>query len=361
MQTARIAASTFTTLALASIGCSLHSGGGGDPDAILHGDAGFVAADGASVAEDGGGVEADIPDGNPAPPDVVGAPGPDGQTGRPGMIGPQGGVIDAGLFILEIPAGALSNDVDVQVNPSTVPGGYGSTSQAFDIQPAGLSLALPAKATFLQAQLPHDVTVLGPEPTTFTGTAQPSGMGGSYEVAASITHFGTTFVGGATSFQLSGMLGMNPFQFKCPNVPFPPQPGPTSSFGEGIVFPSGGGGCGGAGMQFQVGFKNFTRDDGLANASFDLAAAGACNSIAIQAALPNGSTYAFSCGSSGASGTVMVTRLVPAIPSTMPGFVAGSAPARTYYGTLSFSNVVLPLVSGPGPSPFTVTNLTFQD
>ncbi len=70
-------------------------------------------------------------------------------TGGTTGIGPAGGTVRSsdGVVAIEIPAGALASDTNIEVEPitNTAPGGLGS---AYRLLPAGTTFAVPARLTF---------------------------------------------------------------------------------------------------------------------------------------------------------------------------------------------------------------------
>jgi hypothetical protein len=109
-------------------------------------------------------------------------------------VGPSGGSIDADGVRLDIPAGALPNDVSISIVATTdaPPPDYDGLSPVFEFSPDGLTFAKPARVAIVYHDDPSAASIVWSSGSTFEELPS-SASGGS--MTADITHFSRGFVG----------------------------------------------------------------------------------------------------------------------------------------------------------------------
>lgn len=118
-----------------------------------------------------------------------------GATGR-GTIGPEGGTLWGDGVQIDVPAGALARDLEIRVEPITVPAGYQAVgATAFRFQPEGLRFDAPVTVRFDVSPEQGDVTVFwSRDDAPDVLEALPTRRTGS-GVVATIEHFSTGLAG----------------------------------------------------------------------------------------------------------------------------------------------------------------------
>ncbi len=117
----------------------------------------------------------------------------------PVAIGPGGGVFkDASGLTVSVPAGALSNSVEISATGTAVPAaaGYGALSTLYEFQPAGITFSQPVKVTLpLPPGAPANVTIYWSRKDDSSAYDDVNGAVTGSSISAQVTHFSTGFIG----------------------------------------------------------------------------------------------------------------------------------------------------------------------
>jgi len=121
-------------------------------------------------------------------------------------IGPDGGRVSVNGVALDIPAGALSSPVEIQVtrdDGASIPSGLRAISPVFRFSPDHLAFLVPATVHFTAPGAPNQATIHWSDSSGDAFTALPTNWDGS-DAATTISHFSRGFVGVAADGDSDG-------------------------------------------------------------------------------------------------------------------------------------------------------------
>ena len=112
------------------------------------------------------------------------------------LIGATGGTVSCGGATVNIPAGALSTAVPIQIVPTGVdaPSGYTGYSRIFRFEPAGTAFAMPVQVSIPFMGNAARATLFWSRPAGSTGYDRLGGLATGTAVTGSVTHFSSGFI-----------------------------------------------------------------------------------------------------------------------------------------------------------------------